>query len=58
MRELNSRDRELLAWVSSRLQQAQREGVTGEVRVQLHEGVVQRVRQESVESAPKVDGER
>ena len=42
-------EKELLAWVAAILQREQSEGTTGEVRVQLHEGIIQRARVEKVE---------
>lgn len=42
-------DRELLAWVASILERERQRGTTGAVRVEMHEGVIQRVRVEAVE---------
>lgn len=39
----------LLAWVASILERERERGTTGAVRVELHEGVIQRVRVEAVE---------
>lgn len=46
--------RELVAWAASILERERQRGTTGAVRVEVHEGVIQRVRIESVEKP--VDG--
>ena len=46
-------DRELLAWVASIVERERKRGTTGAIRVEMHEGTVQRVRVESVEKPAK-----
>lgn len=42
-------DRELLAWVATIIERERGRETTGAIRVEMHEGKVQRVRVESVE---------
>ena len=42
-------DRELLAWVATIIERERGRGTTGSIRVEMHEGKVQRVRVETVE---------
>lgn len=42
-------DRELLAWVAAILERERSRETTGAVRIEMHEGKIQRVRVESVE---------
>lgn len=49
-------DQELIAWVASVVERERQNGTTGSVRVELHEGQVQRVRLEAVEKPPKEEG--
>lgn len=44
---------ELLAWVAGILERENCRSTTGEIRVQLHEGVIQRVKIEATEVPPK-----
>ena len=44
---------ELLAWVAAIIDREHQRGTTGEVRVQLHEGTIQRARIEATETPPK-----
>lgn len=48
--------KELLAWVASVIQREQKRGTSGALKIEFQGGVVQRVRVESVEKPPKVDG--
>lgn len=43
---------ELLEWALSVIRREQERGTTGEVRIQLHEGVIQRARVEQTEKPP------
>lgn len=45
--------RDLLAWAAAIIDREHCRGTTGEVRVQLHEGIIQRVRIEATETPPK-----
>ena len=45
--------RELLAWAASIISRELGNHTTGEVRVQIHEGTVQRVKVEKTETPPK-----
>lgn len=45
--------RELLAWAAAIIERENGRGTTGEVRIQLHEGVIQRVKVEATETPPK-----
>lgn len=47
----------LVAWVASIVERERQRGTTGAVRVEIHEGTVQRVRVESVEK-PEEGGEQ
>jgi len=47
-----SENRELLAWTASVLSREMGNHTTGEVRVQIHEGTIQRVRVERTERPP------
>lgn len=44
---------ELLTWVLGILQREHSRNTTGEIRVQIHEGTVQRVKVEQTETPPK-----
>lgn len=44
---------ELMAWVNGILQREHARGTTGEVRIQLHEGVIQRAKIEATEAPPR-----
>lgn len=52
-----SNDRELLAWAASTLSREMGNHTTGEVRVQLHEGTIQRLKVERTERPPKRERE-
>lgn len=45
--------RELLAWAAAIIEREYGRQTTGEVRIQLHEGVIQRVKVEATETPPK-----
>jgi hypothetical protein len=45
--------RELLAWAAAIVDREHGRGTTGEIRIQLHEGIIQRVRVETTECPPK-----
>ena len=44
---------QLLAWVAQIIRYEQERKTNGEIRVQLHEGVIQRAKIESTETPPK-----
>ena len=46
-------NRELLAWAASVISREMGNHTTGEVRVQIHEGTIQRVRVERTERPPR-----
>lgn len=46
-------NQELLAWVAAILERERERETTGSVRVEVHEGNIQRVRIEAVEKPPK-----
>lgn len=48
-------DRELLAWVASIIERERGRGTTGAIRVEMHEGKVQRVRIEAVEKPGEIE---
>ncbi len=48
------RGRELIAWAAALLQREHKRGKPGEVRVQMHEGVIQRTRVRYEEGAQDV----
>lgn len=48
-------NRELLAWVAAKIQDAQGQHLTGELRIQMHEGHIQRIRSERVYIPPRSD---
>lgn len=45
--------RELIAWAASIIDREHNRKTTGEIRIQLHEGNIQRARVESTEVPPK-----
>lgn len=47
---------ELLEWALSVIQREAARGTTGEVRIQLHEGVIQRAKVEQTEKPPSEKG--
>lgn len=49
---------ELMQWVNHVMERERKRGTTGEVRIQMHEGVIQRVKIESTEKPPKCAGPR
>lgn len=50
---MSDNNRELLAWAAAVISREMGNHTTGEIRVQLHEGTIQRVRVEKTERPPK-----
>ncbi len=48
-------EQELIAWAASIIERERGRGTSGAIRVEMHNGVIQRVRVESTEKAPEVD---